>query len=69
MNDFTLEELKNLLSCVNGEIRHNINSKTLEEKLRAMISDYCDHNWVKGVHLFNDVFCTNCHKSFRVKND
>lgn len=64
MNDFTKEELENILNaCM--DVQYNLN--TLEDKIRSMIKNYCEHEWGTsipsathaglGVH----VECRKCH--------
>ena len=47
MNDLTPDELKKLLSCVNGEIRHNIDAESLKLKLKSLIEEKEHQEWIK----------------------
>ncbi len=74
MNDFTKEELEELKRCCNWVINCKDTHYTtitygLPEKIQSMIDNYCEHEWRKGVHLFNDVYCTKCSKHFEVNNE
>ena len=40
----------------------------LQNKLSEMIDSYCEHDWHKVIHLFNNVYCTKCLKNFEVNN-
>lgn len=65
MNDFTKEELMALsiyTLSIAGE-------SDLQKKIQSMIDNYCEHDWSKGVHLFNDVYCTKCKLHFEVNNE
>lgn len=75
MNDFTKEELQILFLEMNISInRHKdlikvaLSYQSLKDKIESMIDDYCEHDWKKGVHLFNDIYCTKCPKHFEVTN-
>lgn len=70
MNDFTKKELLQILNCIGWfhEARPGM-EKELEDKIQSMIDNYCNHEWRKGVHLFNDIYCTKCSKHFEVTND
>lgn len=63
MNDFTVEKLCNLIDELEGTIYTE-----LRKKIQRMIDVYCEHDWRKGVHLFNDVYCTKCKLHFEVNN-
>lgn len=74
MNDFTKDELEKLLSWadVYTEFGRSWTTKLqmpLIDKIQSMIDNYCEHHWRKGVHLFNDIYCTKCKKHFEVNND
>lgn len=74
MNDFTRTELSELRRCLTYMIKGGITPYScatiaLNKKVRKMYEGYCDHEWRKGVHLFNDVYCTKCNKSFAVANN
>ena len=69
MNDFTKEELKQILYCVaRTTLNHDLDLKGLNIKIQRMFDYYCEHEWRKGVHLFNDIYCTKCDKHFDVSN-
>lgn len=64
MNEFTKQELK----IIQWEINTAVNKLDMEtlpsekhsalnEKLKSMIDNYCDHDWVNGT------YCTKCNKS------
>lgn len=75
MNHFTREELQiinldmttyvNIMSMLKESPIH----KELRDKIQSMIDNYCEHDWRKGVHLFNDVYCTKCKLHFEVNNN
>lgn len=65
MNDLTKEEL-GIIAC---NLCVNPKTKDILRKLESMINNYCDHEWRKGVHLFNDIYCIKCSKNFEVIND
>lgn len=76
MNDFTKEELELMAdSLYFNEREHHLEndipekSQKLIDKLQSMIENYCEHDWRKGVHLFNDVYCTKCKLHFKVNNE
>ena len=75
ISDFSLEELQvmhlDMLSYINRTtiLKESPSHKALREKLEKMIDEYCEHNWRKGVHLFNDIYCTKCDKHFPVSNE
>lgn len=76
MNDFTIQELA-LLACwsvnrtaqVGMDQSYEEGTIALTHKVQGMIISYCDHEWKKGVHLFNDIYCTKCSKHFPVTNN
>lgn len=73
MNDFTKEELEALTIAIHHLRMLKIQREEfyigLQEKLQSMIDNYCEHDWHKGVHLFNDVYCTKCKLHFEVNNE
>ena len=56
MNDFTKEELQNLLGMAKSI---PIDDRILILKLESMIDNYCDHTWTDGSG--NMIFCSKCH--------
>lgn len=69
MNDFTKEELEALADCYEQRMNSGyVIHLELLHKIQYMIDNYCEHEWRKGIHLFNDVYCTKCHKHFPVTN-
>ncbi len=69
MNDFTKEELQEIKRCIkymiNGGVTpYSVTTVRLIVKLNEMIEHYCEHDWQQGKHLFKDVYCTKCTKSF-----
>lgn len=70
MNEFTKEELKILFLELNiairnwGESKDLKNYPKLKDKIQSMIDNYCEHEWYKGVHLFDYVYCTKCNIRF-----
>jgi hypothetical protein len=60
MNDFTKEELENMLSIIDFEMH----TQSLCNKIQSMIENYCDH------HLINyccrcdpeNIVCDKCHR-------
>jgi hypothetical protein len=61
MNDFTKEELKFLLcwgvdSCEIKNVETFENNKEMDifNKIKSMIENYCDHEWVNGT------YCEKC---------
>jgi hypothetical protein len=76
MNDFTKAELSVLHLSVVRDMRqfdHILKASpsmiALRDKLENMMDNYCEHDWRKGVHLFNDIYCTKCKKHFEVNNE
>lgn len=72
MNDFTKEELKMIywnLPLQTPERESPQIYSLLMLKIKSMIDNYCEHEWRQGQHLFNDVFCTKCNKSFPVSTE
>lgn len=76
MNDFTKAELSVIhLAVVRdmNQFAHILKTSPsmieLRDKLETMIDNYCEHDWRKGVHLFNDIYCTKCDKHFEVNNE
>jgi hypothetical protein len=60
MNDFTKEELENILNaCM--DVQYNLN--TLEDKIRSMIENYCEHEWQSTTTPNTGAYiqCVNCH--------
>jgi hypothetical protein len=45
MNDFTKDELKCLLSVLDGVYiaHHTVSQQALENKIKSMIDNYCEH--------------------------
>lgn len=72
MNDFTEEELRLMYVVINQitiETTQPPCVHELRDKVKEMSLNYCEHDWRKGVHLFNDIYCANCHQHFKVNND
>jgi phenylalanine-4-hydroxylase len=75
MNDFTKQELiwlKKITIDVGEDnylVRKSESWKNLIKKIQSMTDNYCEHDWRKGVHLFNDIYCTKCNKHFEVNNE
>jgi hypothetical protein len=59
MNDFTKEELENILNG-NVEIYPSSYSE-LRNKIQSMIDNYCEHNHHTN-HQSNCDICDECHK-------
>lgn len=53
MNDFTLEELKQIYSHMENEPRE------LMDKIKSMIDNYCEHEWQE---IFNERTYSRCNK-------
>ncbi len=63
MNDFTKEELKELILFVDGGIRHATHAVELRNKLQSMIDNYCDHIWIFHLKLpGSSIECRKCQK-------
>ncbi len=66
MNDFTKEELQLINYCFENissrKFMADKNSQPLYLKVRDMIDNYCEHQWIKGQHLLLDIWCTKCGK-------
>jgi hypothetical protein len=58
MNDFTKEELKELILFVDGGIRHATHAVELRNKLQSMIDNYCEHDMQYASGEFN--YCDKC---------
>ena len=68
MNDFTIEELKDILSCIES-IRSSstisfMNYGALQEKVKSMIDRYCDHHDSTPNHDYEVEKCNKCGKLF-----
>ncbi len=66
MNNFTKEELQTLfhwgvdrVQAIGTELFEEESGDKLYEKLRIMIEDYCDHEWIYDVHRGRKV-CSKC---------
>ena len=71
MNDFTKDDLIKLhiaLQWVEIATPDKVD-KQLMKRIACMIDNYCEHDWRKGVHLFNDIYCTKCKQHFEVNNE
>jgi len=55
VNDFTREELEAILICIEGGIRHNINSDSLRNKIQAAIDNYPPMSGTSYLEI-----CTGC---------
>lgn len=74
MNDFTKEELEDILNWGNiytefGTCSSYKMDKALMDKIEGMIDDYCDHEkeprtqyWAEDARLYNK--CTKCGKLY-----
>lgn len=63
MNDFTKEELKEMLLVFNelfAESSQPESTHKLKIKIESMIENYCEHEWKSGEHLFTDIYCIKC---------
>jgi hypothetical protein len=61
MNEFTKEELKDLILFVDGGIRHNSHAVELRNKIKSMIDDYCEHENQSSISDADYVyFCQDC---------
>ena len=65
MNDFTKEELQDLLSTI-GAVRVYTDTPCWDEelfnKIQSMIDNYCDHSGHIGVHDWKT--CNDCGQPF-----
>lgn len=70
MNDFTKDELHEIKKCIEWFDNNRVINfhAQLCNKIQSMIENYCEHDWRKGVHLFNDIYCAKCKKHFEVNN-
>lgn len=60
MNDFTKEELKILYMCTMFVTESTYSNKIYDElmkKIRSMIDNYCEHEWI------NATYCEKCNKN------
>lgn len=76
MNDFNKGELQIILLEMNISIQRTPKQLkvspiyiALRDKVESIIDNYCEHQWRKGVHLFNDIYCNKCHKHFPMNNE
>lgn len=72
MNDFTKKELIALEDAMEQRLIDHPpkgGESPLLKKIQCMIDNYCEHDWRKGVPLFNDIYCTKCDKHFEVNNE
>ena len=65
MNDFTKEELFNLwiMTCAwVGHNSHDEPSVKLQDKLKNMLDNYCEHDWAIDCHncVIEQVMCNFC---------
>jgi hypothetical protein len=63
MNDFTKEELKELLDAIRwklGEGQADSLTFPLEAKLKSMIDNYCEHELVRIDYDCNPDRCVTC---------
>lgn len=70
MNDFTKDELQEIVDIVNdinnGSQRHGLELYfELRNKVQSMIDNYCDHAWenVCCQCAMSNVYCYKCEKS------
>jgi hypothetical protein len=74
MNDFTKDELEEILGCVNSIIAINKESKDyfgpLAYKTEAMIDNYCEHEWKNHCPECNplNIYCIKCREYLRDNN-
>jgi hypothetical protein len=64
MNDFTKDELEDLIFCVKDHTNYQGDSihNNLSEKLQAMIDNYCDnHDWERYGNT-EITYCSKCNK-------
>jgi hypothetical protein len=70
MNNFTKEELKNLILFVDGGIRYNNHAIELRKKIQSMIDNYCEHDKSGNTHpvdmMCGKVQCGNCGLVYRL---
>jgi hypothetical protein len=60
MNDFTKEELEGLLLCmVHSSWIYKANKSILQEKIKSMIENYCEHEPHGDFHVCVDK-CKKC---------
>ena len=63
MNDFTKDELEEMLSCVNNYTSEcpkgyaDLIYPELYSKIQSMIDSYCDHEWDE---YFSSIRCGKC---------
>lgn len=71
MNDFTKDELKDIQDVLRLWVLKDTESsiREISNKIESMIDHYCGHDWRKGEHLFNDIYCSKCDEHFEVTND
>lgn len=66
MNDFTKEELNDLLYCVSISCKQGVivpsdnECNYLYEKLQSMIDNYCEHSHKQYYERVNIYECENC---------
>lgn len=66
MNDFTKEELKEILYCITHYQSckwSNPELLQLESKIKSMIDNYCEHEWRCWDDEHNTKECTKCDES------
>jgi hypothetical protein len=68
MNDFTKEELKDLILFVDGGIRRNSHAVELRNKIQSMLEKFCDHQWIYDEQRGRKV-CSKCGLSVWAKNE
>ena len=72
MNNFTKEELETIwegLLWRDNHISPKERTNGLQNKIRSMIENFCEHDLRKGIHLFKDIYCTKCNKKFEENNE
>lgn len=64
MNDFTKDELQELLSRLQGTDGplSMDDLPCLAMKIKYMIEDYCEHEWQECIHSLDIYLCTKCGK-------
>ena len=75
MNDFTKEELENIIDGVNllistgsCDCEWNNKIKSLRIKLQSMIDNYCEHEYKKTLSKSGMYFIQMCHKCKHIKS-
>lgn len=69
MNDFTKEELKEILSKIQDwyeEIEDLCEPNPILHKIQSMIDNYCEHDWenICCQCAMDQIYCHKCEKRF-----